>query len=167
MFFFEISLSSEIFLTISLIDIFFINFLIFFLSDSSSSLKLNFSFIFSEIITVISPFLEKLIFDNSWTGVLMYSSWYFVISLQINISLFEKNSFMSSILLLSLLGDIKNTNEHSNFDISLNKFLIWFFFRVKIHKNKNYQKNHLLILQHLLRMHLGLEKHQYHFWHIL
>ena len=41
--------------------------LIFFLSDSSSSLKLKFSFLISEITTVISPFLEKLIFDNSET----------------------------------------------------------------------------------------------------
>ena len=40
------------------------------------------------------------------------------------ISLFKKNSFMSSIFLLSLFGDIKKTIEHSTDDKSLNNFLI-------------------------------------------
>ena len=101
-----------------------ISLLIFFLSDSSSSLKLNFSFLGSEITTVISPFLEKFTFDKSFTEVLIYSSWYFVISLQITISLFEKNSFISLILFSSLFGDMKNTIEASSDDKFLNNFLI-------------------------------------------
>ena len=104
-------------------DIFLINLLIFFLSDSCSSLKLNFSFFGSEITTVISPFLEKLIFDNSFTEVLIVSSWYFVISLQIIMSLFKKNSFISSILFTSLFGDIKKIIELSSDDKFLNNFL--------------------------------------------
>ena len=76
------------------------------------------------MITVISPFLEKLTFDNSFTDVLMYSSWYFEISLQITISLLKKNSFKSSILLSSLFGEMKNTIEHSSDDKFLNNFLV-------------------------------------------
>ena len=108
-----------------MIDILFINLLIFFLSDSWSSLKLNLGLFTSEITTVISPFLEKLTFDNSFTDVLIYSSWYFVISLQIMIFLFKKNSFISAILLSSLFGEIKKTIELSSKDKFLNNFLTW------------------------------------------
>jgi len=106
------------------------SFFIFFLSNSLN-LLLFFSPFFSDKTNVISPLKLPLKFSIFETSNLIYSSYIFVISLQIRISLSKKNFFSIGITLTNFFADIKKTIDEFRSAKILKSLLISLFFSGK------------------------------------